>query len=442
MDTKQLTKKQKHWLEDESGAWVEQGIIEPQQQARILGQYSTSHAENFYSSWSSLLLISLGAILIGGGVILLIAHNWEYFGKGTRTVLSILPLILAQALAWYSARYKPQVAGLREAAGILLFFAVAASIALISQTYHIYGDLESFLFTWLVLTIPVLYLLGSAGVLILICGVTLWLCGLEREPYWLLYLLLLPYLYGLYQQQRHILFQTALWFVVIGSSFSIIYSVRWNSPLDDWMVYIFLSLSVFYYCLGRWVFGFKEYGFWSNPLSSIGALSVGTISLALTTESLYRYSRLNPEVAYTFNDYLILLLLVISILGIVLFVWKNLAQMTITEWGVLASMVLAIWGLFGSQINIPEIPFIIFANLYVLTASIILMWQGINQHRLMLLNGGLLWFSFLVLFRFFDSDIPFALKGVVFILIGSAFLAVNIWYNKKMKQQPAQEEVA
>ena len=98
MDTKQLSKKQKHWLEDESGAWVEQGIIEPQQQARILGQYSTSHAENFYSSWSSLLLISLGAILIGGGVILLIAHNWEHFGKGTRTVLSILPLILAQAL--------------------------------------------------------------------------------------------------------------------------------------------------------------------------------------------------------------------------------------------------------------------------------------------------------------------------------------------------------
>ncbi len=102
MEPKQCTKNQKSWLEHESGEWVEQGIINQQQQTHILNRYSTSHVENFYSSWSSLLLISLGAILIGGGIILLVAHNWENFGKGTRTILSILPLLLAQALAWYS----------------------------------------------------------------------------------------------------------------------------------------------------------------------------------------------------------------------------------------------------------------------------------------------------------------------------------------------------
>ncbi len=442
MDTKQLSKKQKHWLEDESGAWVEQGIIEPQQQARILGQYSTSHAENFYSSWSSLLLISLGAILIGGGVILLIAHNWEHFGKGTRTVLSILPLILAQALAWYSARYKPQLAGLREAAGILLFFAVAASIALISQTYHIYGDLESFLFTWLVLTIPVLYLLGSAGVLILICGVTLWLCGLEREPYWLLYLLLLPYLYGLYQQQRHILFQTALWFVVIGIAISIIYTISWKSPIDNWAIFIMLGLAVFYYCLGHWLSDLRGDGFWSNPLLSVGAVTIASISLMLTWDDFYRYGGLDTKQPFALNDYLVLTVFAISLLGIIVFAIKNRSQLNSGHWALLASTVLVVLGLTNPRTLVPDIIYILIGNLYVLTASIILMWQGINQHRLMLLNGGLLWFSFLVLFRFFDSDIPFALKGVVFILIGSAFLGVNIWYNKKMKQHPAQENAA
>lgn len=444
MEPKQCSKNQKSWLERESGDWVEQGIIEQQQQAQILNRYSTSHVDSFYSSWSSLLLISLGAILIGGGIILLVAHNWESFGKGTRTVLSILPLILAQALAWYSVRYKPQLTGLREASGVLLFFAVAASIALISQTYHIYGDLERFLVTWLVLGIPILYLIGSAGVLILVCALILWLCGLEREPYWLYYLLLAPYLYSLYKQQRYVLFQWALWFVVIGSAFSMVYSVGWKSPIDDWMIYILLALSVLYYSLGKWLFGLKEQGFWANPFSSAGALGIASISLMLTWEDLYRYSQLDADSKFVFNDYLILLVFAISVLATIGFIVLKFKRMGINQWALTTSMLLAILGVIGIQIRLPELVYITLANVYVLIASVVIMSQGINQHRLMLLNAGLLWFSFLVLFRFFDSDIPFVLKGIVFIFIGSAFLAVNIWYNKKLKRHVSgqQEEAA
>ncbi|MHC9511025.1 DUF2157 domain-containing protein [Kangiella sp. M94] len=444
MEPKQCTKNQKSWLESESGDWVEQGIIGREQQTQILNRYSTSNVDSFYSSWSSLLLISLGAILIGGGIILLVAHNWESFGKGTRTVLSILPLILAQALAWYSVRYKPQLTGLREAAGTLLFFATAASIALISQTYHIYGDLERFLVTWLVLGIPILYLIGSAGVLILVCALILWLCGLEREPYWLYYLLLAPYLYHLYKQQRYLLFQWALWFVLIGSTFSIIYSVGWKSPIDDWMIYIMLALSVLYYSLGKWLFGFKSHGFWGNPFSSAGALGIASISLMLTWENFYRYSNLDSDSKFVFNDYLILLVFAISVLATIGFVILKFKRLGINQWALITSMLLAILGVIGIQIKLPELVYITLANLYVLIASVVIMSQGINQHRLMLLNAGLLWFSFLVLFRFFDSDIPFVLKGIVFIFIGSAFLGVNIWYNKKLKRDVSaqQEETA
>lgn len=440
MEPKQLTKKQKHWLQYESDEWVEQGVINSQQQSQILGRYSTSYVESFYSSWSSLLLISLGAILIGGGIILLIAHNWESFGKGTRTVLSILPLLLAQALTWYSVRYKPQLTGLREASGILLFFAVAASIALISQTYHIYGDLERFLVTWLLLGIPTLYLVESAGVLMLVCALILWLCGLEREPYWLYYITLVPYLYSLYKRQRLVLFHWALWFIVIGTTISIIYSVAWNSPLDDWMIYITLALCGFYYSLGKWLFGFKEHGFWANPLCSAGVLGILFISLLLTWEDFYRYSRLDTEANWGFNDYLILSVFAISIVSIVGFLIHKFKSLEIHQWLLIGSVLLAGLGIAGFHLGLSELVYIVLANVYVLVASVVLMSQGIRQHRLMLLNGGLLWFSFLVLFRFFDSDIPFVLKGVVFIFIGSAFIGVNIWYNKKLKQQAVQQE--
>lgn len=440
MEPKQLTKKQKHWLQYESDEWVEQGIINPQQQSQILGRYSTSHIESFYSSWSSLLLISLGAILIGGGIVLLIAHNWESFGKGTRTVLSILPLVLAQALTWYSVRYKPQLTGLREASGILLFFAVAASIALISQTYHIYGDLERFLVTWLLLGIPTLYLVESAGVLMLVCALILWLCGLEREPYWLYFLVLVPYLYSLYKRLRLVLFQWALWFLVISTTISIIYSVSWKSPLDDWMVYITLALCVFYYVLGKWLFGFKDDGFWANPLCSAGVLGILTISLILTWEDLYRYSHLDTEINWDFNDYLILSVFTVSILLTIGFLIQKFKSLEIHQWVLISCVLLAILGMAGIHLKLSELIYTAIANAYVLIASVVLMSQGIKQHRLILLNAGLLWFSFLVLFRFFDSDIPFVLKGVVFIIIGSAFLGVNIWYNKKLKQQVVEQE--
>ena len=222
---------------------------------------------------------------------------------------------------------------------------------------------------------------------------------------------------------------------MIGSIISIIYSVDWKSPLEDWMVFILLTLSVFYYSLGKWLLGSREQGFWANPFASAGALGIASITLMLTWDGVYNYKGFYTAIQYSFNDYVILVLMLISFLGISGFIWKKFRALDITEWTLLTSFLLAILGFLTTQIKLPEIMFVSLANLYVLIASIIIMSQGISRHRLMLLNAGLLWFSILILFRFFDSDIPFVLKGIVFILIGSAFVGVNIWYNKKQKQK-------
>ena len=34
-----------------------------------------------------------GALLIGSGVILLLAHNWEHLGRGARAAISMTPLL-------------------------------------------------------------------------------------------------------------------------------------------------------------------------------------------------------------------------------------------------------------------------------------------------------------------------------------------------------------
>jgi len=429
------------WLQRESEDWQEQGLISAEAQGSILNLYAgQEEADARRIALSNILLISLGALLIGGGIILLLAHNWEDFGTGLRTFLSFLPLVLAQGLCWYGVQYKPTSLALRESGAVLLFFAVASSIALISQTYHIYGDLERFLVVWLLLGLPIIYLLRSATTLMLISGIILWLCCLEREPYWLFYIALTPYLYKLYQQQSRLLLHWSLWFALIGLTISVVYgSSYYTSPLDHWSIYIALTLGCAYYALGLWWFGFENKKFWTSAPASMGILIIGFISLMFTW-----YGRTLPsdfwqiESPMRFNEYAILTLFTLSILFTALFMTRNRKLLSVSNWVALSSFAFVLLGITGFFIHQNQHVFVIASNLYILIGSVLLMFQGINRNRLMLLNGGLIWFSLLVLFRFFDSDIPFVFKGVIFIVIGSAFIGTNVWFKKKQHAKESQ----
>jgi uncharacterized membrane protein len=41
----------------------------------------------------------LGSLLVGAGVILLVAHNWEFFSRPVRCGIAFAPLVLTQGLA-------------------------------------------------------------------------------------------------------------------------------------------------------------------------------------------------------------------------------------------------------------------------------------------------------------------------------------------------------
>lgn len=440
-----VSSEQLRWFERESSAWLEEGLIQPNARETILHRYQSaceSTSNDRSSSWSNILLISLGSLLIGGGIILLLAHNWEHFGKTVRTFLSFLPLILAQGLCWYGVQYKPNSTALRESGAVLLFFAVASSIALISQTYHIYGDLERFLVVWLFLTLPIVYLLRSGTTLMLISGIILWLCCLEREPYWLFYIVLIPHFYHLYQQKSPLLLHWCLWVALISLTISIIYgSSYYASPLDNWAIYITLAMGCAFYATGYWLFGLEHDSFWSNAPSSLGILLIGIVSLMFTW-----YGRTLPydlwqvENAMSFNEYAIIGFFIASLILTSIFIARHYQEFSASNWVALTSLVFVFFGLIGYFFRFNESVFVISSNLYILIGSVLLMLQGVNRGQLMLLNGGLIWFSLLVIFRFFDSDIPFMYKGVIFIIIGSAFIATNVWFKKKQQNTNREEQ--
>jgi uncharacterized membrane protein len=56
------------------------------------------------------------------------------------------------------------------------FFAIGANISLVAQVYNIPGDLNSFIITWMLLSLPLVYLLQSSIVsLYILQELLLWL---------------------------------------------------------------------------------------------------------------------------------------------------------------------------------------------------------------------------------------------------------------------------
>jgi uncharacterized membrane protein len=58
----------------------------------------------------------LGAILVGSGIVLLIAHNWNQLNKLYKTIFAFLPLAIAQAACVYALLRKKENRPGRKAA--------------------------------------------------------------------------------------------------------------------------------------------------------------------------------------------------------------------------------------------------------------------------------------------------------------------------------------
>ena len=70
-------------------------------------------------------------------------------------------------------------------------------------------------------------------------------------------------------------------------------------------------------------------------------------------------------------------------------------------------------------------------NLYALAVGLLLMVDGFRYLTGGDVNAGLLTIGALTVLRFFDSEQNMVVRGVVFVLLGVAFLIVNVGLARK-----------
>ena len=121
------------WLKQEVAHWRAEGLVDDALAQRILARY-TDAADR---GWGRLIFSAIGAVLVGFGVILFFAYNWQDIPKAVKLALVFGALGAAHGGAMVLARRSNANHGLIEglhALGTMLF---GAGIWLVAQIYHI-----------------------------------------------------------------------------------------------------------------------------------------------------------------------------------------------------------------------------------------------------------------------------------------------------------------
>jgi hypothetical protein len=143
------------FLSGESQKWVDEGIISAEQRGGILASYSAVKK-------LPVVVLTLGMTMIGAGVLMFIASNWQNIGRAFKIIL-----IVGAYLASVLGAYKFERAGRDWISNSLLFlsgFLLLGGIALISQVFHISGSVDGLLVTWIIVFAPTFLLVRNVAV--------------------------------------------------------------------------------------------------------------------------------------------------------------------------------------------------------------------------------------------------------------------------------------
>ncbi|WP_223548620.1 MULTISPECIES: DUF2157 domain-containing protein [Aestuariivivens] len=377
----------------------------------------------------------LGGLLIGLGIILILAHNWDDFSKSIKTSLAFLPLVLGQVFVGISI-FKNKNNVWKESTGTLLFFVVGSCISLISQIYNIPGNFSDFILTWILLCFPLIYFLRSHSLAILhIIFMTFYAADFGysylsngKTPWY--YLLLLGLVFPHYWQLLK--YKSA---ANITSIFNWLFPLSLNIVLGTFVhktselgVLMYVVLYGIFYSIGKMPL-FSNLKLRGNAYLVLGSL--GTIYMLLLTSFDLMWETLKKiELVYSSQEFYITLFLLLIAIGVLIY---GIAKQWISKIDLTHYTFLIFTIVFFAGFNNKYIPLIII-NLLILAIGILTIKKGADTFHFGISNYGLLIIAVLIVCRFFDTDMSFVIRGILFLGFGLGFFLTNYFMLKRQKE--------
>jgi uncharacterized membrane protein len=375
----------------------------------------------------------LGSILVGLGLILILAHNWDNFSKVIKTTFAFLPLIIGQCIVGYTI-LKKKSGVWRESSGVFLFFAVGASIALVSQIYNIPGNFNNYLLVWMALCLPLIYILKSNALWILhLVFMTYYACSFgyfssSKTPW--LYLLLLAvcmpyYIKQLRDSPKANIVSVSNWLLPLSM---VITLGAFIEKFDELIFLAYIILFGLFYNLGR-LPQFNTLKLRQNGYLVLGSL--GTVVLLLIGSFRWIWDDIFHISTFQTTETTLVSVLFLMALSVLLYLF---VKKKIDVFNAFHFVFIIITVLFFIGLKNDLTPTFI-TNCLVFFLGINAIKIGAKKMHFGILNYGLLIISALVCCRFFDTEMGFALRGLLFVATGIGFFVVNFILFKKQKKE-------
>ena len=423
------------WLRRQIPGLVSEGVLPDAVAGALLSRFPEPEANELDGSHSKesrgrrLATVAVGilaAALVGSGVILLLAHNWDGLSRPARTLVALAPLIASQFLAlWVVLRDK--TAGWRESTGVLCTFAIGAALALIEQTYHLGGEPEGLMLRWTLLSLPLCYVLRSTAVGVLCAiGITAWapmafeVAGNGRSNWSVVLLLaLLPFAVWKVREARGSVGTTVLGWVLPVAMGTVLFCSLLGLPMS-WIIFgVAAIFSSFIVIDSLW--SDRSFGILRRPWLVAGRLSIVFLLIGLSFDG--PLNLIDSIDDASVGELLKLAGPILFALAAFAAAWKRRAQLAAEiPWlavPVILFVAMLIGEVAGQTVNL------LLINLLLLALGVSGIARGFNRDSLVQLNFGMGVLTLQAVVRFFDSGIDFSVRGIAFIVVGLMFFFLN-----------------
>ncbi|MGB3509076.1 MAG: DUF2157 domain-containing protein, partial [Microcoleaceae cyanobacterium] len=466
-----ITEKFRRQLRKEAKLWQTEELISDRLYQQLSERYQFDSLEQNASSRFITILISLGAILLGLGIITFVSANWQEWSREVKTILLLTLFIVVNTLGFYLWRQPNTIPHTllnttsrkqRLGHGLLIFGALilGANIALMAQMFHIGGSPYGLYIVWGLGVLAMAYSLklASLGIIaILLIGLG-YLMGLSSIFY-------LGEFSWLHLTIEYMALVTVLLFIPLAylCRSRIIFS------LATLILLLALEISLFR------IFDLSNHGLWGAiALTLPPALLWGydDVILPKIDSRIFQPFTRNLAVWYLSLGFLCLsfrefwqifslrsysetaqvswltLIEVLVFVGLTIWEWLYLARPNKTDsqrWQldsvssvilgfIFVTTILCFW-----HLSINKIPVIatlvVNIEMFLLAAGLIRI--GLARGIRGAFWGGLVLLTSQILCRTFEYNTGLLLKSFVFILCGLGVIAAGLWFERHLSPEEA-----
>lgn len=387
-----VASERENWLKTRVNKWRESGIISDDQSEAILN-YEAAPEEPFRLGlrFNRLIVVlaTLGAILIGAGIISFVAANWQGIPS-----IAKLALLIGGQVATFAVAYQLQfVRGYPRIGEAIMFTGAAwfgANVFLVAQSYHLATDTPNLLIWWFLGILPLAYIVRSNAITVMAVGI--FIVGLA--------------------------WKAATWADDSESFFSV--------------VGILLLSAAAIYAIGMLHLVREKIKFHAGPYLASGALLAIGVTFLLTFEEVFRELSRDFNRTQAVSGSQIILTSIVTIiaalaLGMTDRISSHIRQNSVPRFAETAAVVLVValaWILITLPFNLIGFYVVVF-NLLLVILIFGTITLGIVNKREALVNIGIIFFVIDLATRYIELTVDMLDTSLAFIVGGLLLLGVG-----------------